>query len=73
MNIFLQKENNVRKLIERITPLARMSNAKDVANAIEFLCSEKASFITGQTFFIDGGLSIIGQECIAYINIFFNN
>jgi 3-oxoacyl-[acyl-carrier protein] reductase len=65
---FFTKENNVRKLIEQITPLARMGNAKDVANAIEFLCSEKASFITGQSFFIDGGLSIIGQECIAYIN-----
>lgn len=61
---FFTKENNVRKLIEQITPLARMGNAKDVANAIEFLCSEKASFITGQSFFIDGGLSIIGQECI---------
>jgi 3-oxoacyl-[acyl-carrier protein] reductase len=62
---FFTKENEVRKMIERITPLRRMGNAKDVGNAVDFLCSEKSSFITGQSFFVDGGLSIIGQESIA--------
>jgi 3-oxoacyl-[acyl-carrier protein] reductase len=62
---FFTKENNIRKMIEKITPLRRMGRAKDVANTIEFLCSKKSSFITGQSFFVDGGLSIIGQESIA--------
>ena len=62
---FFTEENKVRKMIERITPLRRMGRARDVANMIEFLCSEKSSFITGQSFFVDGGLSIIGQESIA--------
>jgi 3-oxoacyl-[acyl-carrier protein] reductase len=62
---FFTEENKVRKMIERITPLRRMGRARDVANMVEFLCSEKSSFITGQSFFVDGGLSIIGQESIA--------
>jgi 3-oxoacyl-[acyl-carrier protein] reductase len=62
---FFTKENEIRKMIERITPLHRMGNAKDIANTVEFLCSERSSFITGQSIFVDGGLSIIGQESIA--------
>jgi len=64
-NHFFTEENEIRKMIERITPLHRMGNAKDIANTVEFLCSEKSSFITGQSIFIDGGLSIVGQESIA--------
>lgn len=62
---FFTKENSIRKMIEKITPLRRMGNARDVANVVEFLCSERSSFITGQSFFVDGGLSIIGQEGVA--------
>ena len=61
---FFTAENEIRNMIEKITPLGRMGTALDVANMVNFLCSEKASFITGQTFFVDGGLSIIGQEWI---------
>jgi NAD(P)-dependent dehydrogenase (short-subunit alcohol dehydrogenase family) len=62
---FFAEDNQVRKMIERITPLGRMGNAKDIANLVEFLCSEKSSFITGQSFVVDGGLSLKGQESIA--------
>ena len=62
---FFTEQNEIRKMIERVTPLHRMGNAKDVANAVEFLCSERSSFITGQSIFVDGGLSIISQESIA--------
>lgn len=62
---FFTEENDIRKMIERITPLNRMGNAKDIANTVEFLCSERSSFITGQSIFVDGGLSILGQESIA--------
>jgi 3-oxoacyl-[acyl-carrier protein] reductase len=43
------------KMIER-TPLRRMGVAADVANAIEFLISDKASFITGHVLDVNGGL-----------------
>ena len=62
---FFNDKNEIRKMIEFITPLNRMGNAADVANMVEFLCSEKSSFITGQAFWVDGGLSIRSQESIA--------
>ena len=59
------KDNEVRKMIEEITPLGRMGDAEDIANIVEFLCSSKASFLTGNSFMVDGGLSLVGQETIA--------
>jgi NAD(P)-dependent dehydrogenase (short-subunit alcohol dehydrogenase family) len=40
----------------RLTPLRRIGTPDDVAAAVEFLLSENASFISGQTLGIDGGL-----------------
>jgi 3-oxoacyl-[acyl-carrier protein] reductase len=37
------------------TPLGRLCTEADVAQAIAFLCSEEASFITGTTIAVDGG------------------
>ena len=42
-----------------------MGNAKDVAYLVEFLCSDKASFITGQCILVDGGLSVVSHESLA--------
>ena len=42
--------------IAQMTPLQRLGVVDDIANAVDFLSSEKASFITGQTLFVDGGL-----------------
>ena len=33
----------------------RLGNTEDVSNAVEFLMSEKSSFITGQNIIVDGG------------------
>lgn len=40
----------------KLTPLRRIGTPEDVASAVEFLLSDKASFINGQTFWVDGGL-----------------
>ena len=37
-------------------PMKRVGNAEDVAETIAFLCSEKASYITGQVISVDGGM-----------------
>ena len=43
-------------------PLRHTGVPDDIANAVRFLCSEEAGFITGHTLVVDGGLSIQLQE-----------
>jgi 3-oxoacyl-[acyl-carrier protein] reductase len=43
--------------IVRRTPLGRLTSAEDVANAVYFLVSEQAAFITGQILVVDGGIT----------------
>lgn len=38
--------------------LSKMGNAHNIATAIKFLASDDASFITGETLFVDGGASL---------------
>jgi NAD(P)-dependent dehydrogenase (short-subunit alcohol dehydrogenase family) len=40
----------------RLTPLRRIGQPSDVADAVVFLASDAARFITGQTLYVDGGL-----------------
>jgi NAD(P)-dependent dehydrogenase (short-subunit alcohol dehydrogenase family) len=43
------------KLIENMHPMKRMGQTREIAQAVLFLCSERASFITGHPLAIDGG------------------
>jgi len=45
-------------------PLRRTGRPADIANAIAFLCSDDASFVTGHALVVDGGLTIQLQENI---------
>jgi 3-oxoacyl-[acyl-carrier protein] reductase len=40
------------------TPLGRLGEPGDVAGAVRFLCSDDASFITGEVLLVDGGLGM---------------
>ena len=46
----------VKKNILNQIPLARFGKAEEVAELIEFLISDEASYITGQTIHVNGGL-----------------
>src|SRR5882724_1363997 len=43
----------------RHVPLGRMGRAEDIAQAILFLSSEAAEWVTGQCFYVDGGQSMV--------------
>jgi 3-oxoacyl-[acyl-carrier protein] reductase len=40
------------------TPLGRLGEPSDIAGAVRFLCSDEASFITGEVLLVDGGLGM---------------
>jgi NAD(P)-dependent dehydrogenase (short-subunit alcohol dehydrogenase family) len=42
------------------TPLGRLGKVEDIAGAVQFLASDAAGWITGQTLMIDGGYTING-------------
>ncbi len=44
------------KLIERI-PLGRITDPRDVVGPVLFFMSPGGSFVTGQTMYVDGGIS----------------
>lgn len=51
------EQNAINQIVED-TPLGRIGTPKDVAELTKFLCSENASFITGQIITVDGGLTL---------------
>lgn len=46
-----------REIIENI-PVKRMGTGEDVANAVSFFCAPEAGFVTGQTLFVCGGVTV---------------
>ncbi len=50
--------DEAKELMLRNTPLGRLGDPLDVARAVRFLCSDEASFITGEVLLVDGGLGM---------------
>ena len=48
----------LKELMLTNTPLGRFGTPEDVAGAVRFLCSDEASFITGDVLLVDGGLGM---------------
>lgn len=57
-----EQNPSLLRFFEAQYPVRRVGRPTDIANAIKFLCSDEASFITGHTLVVDGGLSIQLQE-----------
>ena len=50
-----------QKFVDRYIPVNRHGTVEDVAPIFLFLASDEASFITGETFLLDGG-QLAGQK-----------
>lgn len=46
----------IKHMIETMTPMGRMASPREIAEGVLWLCSEKASFVTGHPLAIDGGV-----------------
>lgn len=56
---------DLMNLYQNFVPLGSIGKVDDSVNLLEFLCSEKASFINGQAIYVDGGVSVIWPEELA--------
>ncbi len=52
------EDGEKRQEVERHIPMRRAGEAEEIAAAVAFLCSEDAAYITGQTLYVDGGLTL---------------
>jgi glucose 1-dehydrogenase len=46
-----------RDLMEKI-PIARVGEVEEIASVVAFLCSDEASYMTGSTVYVDGGMTL---------------
>ena len=56
--VFNNQNNNFVRKIENLIPMGRMANKDEYKSAIQFLCSDASSYMTGQNIIIDGGRTI---------------
>ncbi|MDA0836990.1 MAG: glucose 1-dehydrogenase [Planctomycetota bacterium] len=55
-----------RAIVESHIPMGRSGTSEEMAAAAAFLASDEASYITGQTLYIDGGLTLYPEFAVAW-------
>ena len=58
MNIELRENKAALESVLKRIPMGRVASSEEVANVVEFLASDKASYVTGQSYFVDGGMTL---------------
>jgi 2-hydroxycyclohexanecarboxyl-CoA dehydrogenase len=58
--LFAEMSNEgLKEALERSIPLRRLAQPEDIAGAVAYLASEEASYVTGQTISVSGGLTMV--------------
>ena len=52
------QDEEFKKEYSKLTPLGRMMKKEELNGIIEFLCSNKSSYVTGSTIVLDGGWTV---------------
>jgi len=55
---------SVKTVLTSRIPMSRLGNAEDVANSVAFLSSDQASYITGETIHVNGGMYMAWQTSL---------
>lgn len=58
INSICEKDPKLKRRFEMCQPIGRMAMPDEIANGVVYLLSDESSFITGNSFIIDGGLTI---------------
>ena len=51
-----EDDKHWREILTSMHPIGRLSNPEEIANAVVWLLSDKASFVLGHTLLVDGGV-----------------
>src|SRR3546814_15506831 len=72
--LFAAQPDRMREALLRVIPFRRLGTPQDLANAILFFASPRASYVTGQVLSVSGGLTMsgcrsaerrVGKECVS--------
>jgi 7-alpha-hydroxysteroid dehydrogenase len=61
----LREDEDTRDEILTHTPLARIASPSEVSDAVQYLASDAASFVTGQVITVDGGRTLLDPAAVA--------
>ena len=53
-----ENSESVMKMIANEVPMARFGTVEEISDSATFLCSDRASFITGSVLVVDGGQTV---------------
>lgn len=65
LNDMMKQDDTLRPALLAATPLGRLAPASDLAEAVQFLASDAAGFITGQVLTVDGGRTLLDPAEVA--------